>query len=128
MSRPVKGATFLGFVAALAVSRSPWPVADAMEIPRSFPADPAFLNKNCHNRQTRKDSEEGKAALRRGWASTPGMTKRQGRGDASAQEAGGSKQLSRGKVCWRSLRVAGLCVGVDDYQQDSQRELQFCNA
>ena len=54
------------------------------------------------------------------------MTTRQGGGDAPALDPGGSEQLPRGKVCWRSLRVAGLCVGVDDYQQDSQRELQFC--
>ncbi len=37
-----------------------------------------------------------------------------------------TQQVIRRKVCWHSLRVAGLCVGVDDYQQDSQRELQFC--
>ena len=58
------------------------------------------------------------------------MSTRQGGGDAHAREPGGSEQLPRGdseqlprgKVCWRSLRVAGLCVGVDDYQH----EPQFC--
>jgi hypothetical protein len=58
----------------------------------------------------------------------PGMATRQGGGDA--REPGGSEQLprgeseqlQRGKVCWRSLRVAGLCVGVDDYQH--MRRLQ----
>jgi hypothetical protein len=48
VSRPVKGATFLGFAAALAVSRSPLPVAtpwkfvrNSCNFVRSFPADPA---------------------------------------------------------------------------------------
>ena len=54
------------------------------------------------------------------------MATRQGGGDA--REPGGSEQLPRGdseqlprsKVCWRSLRVAGLCVGVDGYQHMSR--------
>ena len=33
---------------------------------------------------------------------------------------GDSEQLPRCKVCWRSRRVAGLCVGVDDYQHMGQ--------
>ena len=60
MSRPVKGATFLGFVSALAVSRSPWPLLT----PWKFAQLRAILPcRPCHNRQTRKDifidSEEG---------------------------------------------------------------------
>jgi hypothetical protein len=54
------------------------------------------------------------------------MSTRQGGGDA--REPGGSEQLPRGdseqrprsKVCWSSLRVAGLCVGVDGYQHMSR--------
>jgi hypothetical protein len=53
------------------------------------------------------------------------MATRQG-GDA--REPGGSEQLPRGdsellphgKVCWRSRRVAGLCIGVNDYQHMAQ--------